>query len=389
MLISSLPSSVPLSSSYRTTSKSSHLLSPMTIRATQLSNRVVVSPMCMYSSHDGYFNAWHLAHLSQWAIRGAGLIFTEATGVAPNGRITPKCCGIWSDDHIAGLRAIAEVVHSQGSKLGVQLAHAGRKASCYSPNSVHSNGDHNVSASELDGGWPADVVAPSAVQGWPTACTPREASQEDVNRLIEAFGDAARRCDLAGVDVIEIHGAHGYLINSFLSPLTNLRTDKYGQDRALFLLQIVERVRAYWPLDKPLFIRLSCSDQAVGGITIADTVQLCARLKKAGVDLIDCSSGGLVPIQPHAPVVHNYEPGWNLPFSQAIKEGVTGLLTGCVGGITDPLFAESILKDAKADLVFIGRAFLRQPAWVVDAAEALGVEVTYPTQYKRAKPAKF
>ncbi|KAJ3289031.1 hypothetical protein HK104_007792 [Borealophlyctis nickersoniae] len=362
------------------------LFTPIRIRDAKLKNRVVVSPMCMYSAQDGFANAFHMVHLGQFALRGAALAIVEATGVTPNGRISPNDLGIWSDAHIAPLESIVNFLHTHHTLAGIQLAHAGRKASSYSP--FNANGEHTKLAPKEHGGWPDDVVGPSELQHWPEGGKPRALTEEGIHDLVRAFVDAAKRADRAGFDVVEIHGAHGYLIHQFLSPLTNDRTDKYGgpfENRVRFLLEIVRAVRGVWPQGKPLFVRLSCTDWAEGGWDIDECVRLVTLLKDEGVDLIDCSSGGNVPNQK----MPGHVPGWNVPFSARIKKeaGADGkLLAGPVGGITEAKQAEEILKDGKGDVVLLARTFLHKPEWVLEAGRELGVEVTWPVEYGRARP---
>ncbi|KAJ3276988.1 hypothetical protein HDV01_000040 [Terramyces sp. JEL0728] len=368
------------------------VLSPFKLRSIEFKNRVVVSPMCQYSSIDGFANSWHMVHVGQYALRGAGLIIMEASGVQPNGRITPDCLGIWKDEHISFLKDIVEYAHSQGARIGIQLAHAGRKASCYSP---FSGKGWDMLAPEDSGGWPNNIVAPSAIQGWPTSGAPREASIQDINEIVLAFGQAAKRAQEAGFDVVEIHGAHGYLIHSFLSPLSNQRTDKYGgsfENRARILKEVAAEIRKYWPVDKPLFVRLSCSDWADGGWNEDDSVKLGTLLNSFGIDLVDCSSAGLVPHQKiHGTVggpsekAHDHGPGWNVPFSDKIAKSVSNIAVGVVGGIKDPKYANTVLERKSADLVFVAREFLRNPLFVSDVAKEFNVDLAFPLQYNRSK----
>ncbi|KAL2911258.1 hypothetical protein HK105_209279 [Polyrhizophydium stewartii] len=358
------------------------LFTPLKLRGVTLHNRIGVSPMCQFSSTDGFINMFHAAHLGKYALYGAGLIIVEATAVHPHGRISTSCTGLWKDEHIAPLREIADFVHSQGSKLGIQIFHAGRKSGYngYYLDPAHRNAEPIADAAH--GGWPADIIAPSAIKGLPTDGEPREATLDEIAELVAAFGQAARRANEAGLDVLEVHGAHGYLINEFLSPLTNQRTDKYGgsfENRIRFLVEVVREVRKFWPADKPLFVRLSCSDWAEGGWTSDDTVQLSKVLAELDVDVIDCSSGANIPSEKPA---HAYGPGWNVPFSEAIKQGGAKIHTAAVGGITDAEHAESILQDGKADIVLLAREFLRNPTWVPQAAQKLGVKAPATIQYR-------
>eukprot|EP00842_Homolaphlyctis_polyrhiza_P001136 jgi/Hompol1/2022/HPOL_002806-RA len=364
------------------------LFTPLKLRGVTLKNRIGVSPMCMYSAVDGHFNLWHVSHLSQYAIRGAGLVIAEATGVLPNGRISPHCPGLWSDDHILPLKQIADFCHTQGAKFAIQLAHAGRKANYYSPFVPKEERANESMASVEEGGWPDNIISASALKGWPTDGEIHAATLEQIDEVVKAFGSAARRANDADLDIVEIHGAHGYLINQFLSPLSNKRTDHYGgsfENRIRLLLEVVTEVRKYWPEEKPLFVRLSCSDWAEGGWTSEDTVKLSNILVNHGVDLIDCSSGGVVP-QSSISAVHSYHQGWNVPFSEDIKKGAPKMLTAAVGGITEPQYAEGLLQDGKADLILMAREFLRNPIWVSQAADALGVTLRPPVQYGRAPP---
>jgi 2,4-dienoyl-CoA reductase-like NADH-dependent reductase (Old Yellow Enzyme family) len=354
----------------------SKLFTPLQIRDIVFGNRIVVSPMCQYSAHDGMAGDWHLVHLGSRAVGGAGLIFTEATAVSPEGRISSQDLGIWKDEHIEGLRRIVKFVRAQGSEIGVQLAHAGRKASVREP----WNGGHLVK--EDRGGWP--VVAPSPIAFGDGYGLPAEMTAGAIRKVIDDFGAAARRAMLAGFKVIEIHAAHGYLIHQFLSPLSNHRLDEYGGDfenRIRLLTEIVGAVRTHWPQGYPLFVRISATDWAEGGWSPDDAVRLAGLVRGLDVDLIDCSSGGLVPYQ-QIPL----GPGFQVPFSQRIR-AVTGILTGAVGMITDAVQAESILATGQADLVFMARQLLRDPYFPLHAADELrNKEIHWPLQYQRARP---
>ncbi len=353
----------------------SKLFTPLQIRDIIFGNRIVVSPMCQYSAHDGMATDWHLVHLGSRAVGGAGLIFTEATAVSPEGRISPADLGIWKDEHIEGLRRIVKFVRAQGSEIGMQLAHAGRKASVREPWS----GGQLLSSAE--GGWP--IVAPSAIAFADGYGLPAEMTSEDIGKVITDFGTAARRAMLAGFKVIELHAAHGYLIHQFLSPLSNRRQDEYGgsfEHRIRLLTEIVGAVRVHWPAGYPLFVRISATDWAEGGWSSDEAVRLAGVLKGIDVDVIDCSSGGLVPYQ-QIPV----GPGYQVCFSQRIREA-TGILTGAVGIITDAVQAESILVTGQADLVFMARQMLREPYFPLHAADELrNREMHWPLQYERAK----
>lgn len=353
----------------------SYLFSPLQIRDIILKNRIVVSPMCQYSARDGFAGDWHLVHLGSRAVGGAGLIFTEATAVSPEGRISPADLGIWKDEHVAGLWKIAKFVREQGSEVGIQLAHAGRKASMPAP------WMGNKLVPEKDGGWQA--VAPSALAFQEGYAQPVALTLDGIRKVISDFRDAARRAMEAGFKVVEIHAAHGYLINEFLSPLSNQRTDEYGgslENRARLLLEVVEAVRTVWPVVYPLFVRISATDWAEGGWGLEDSVKLAAMLKEREVDVIDCSSGGLVP-NVKIPV----GPAYQVSYSQGVRTG-SGMLTGTVGMITDPVQAESILASGQADLVFLAREMLRDPYFPLRAAHELGYkEMYWPLQYERAK----
>jgi 2,4-dienoyl-CoA reductase-like NADH-dependent reductase (Old Yellow Enzyme family) len=353
----------------------SKLFSSLQIRDIIFGNRIVVSPMCQYSANDGMAGDWHLVHLGSRAVGGAGLIFTEATAVSPEGRISPSDLGIWKDEQIEGLRRIVKFVRAQGSEIGIQLAHAGRKASVREP----WNGGQLVS--EDKGGWP--IVAPSAIAFDAAYGMPAEMTVGDIRKVLTDFGAAARRAMLAGFKVIEIHAAHGYLVHEFLSPLSNHRRDEYGgsfENRIRLLTEIVGAVRAHWPMGYPLFVRISATDWAEGGWSPEEAVRLAGVLKDMDVDLIDCSSGGLVPYQ-QIPV----GPGYQVSFSQRMREE-TGILTGAVGIITDAVQAESILATGQADLVFMARQMLRDPYFPLHAADELrNREIHWPLQYERAR----
>lgn len=353
----------------------SHLFTPLAIRDIVLGNRIVVSPMCQYSSNDGFAGDWHLVHLGSRAVGGAGLVFTEATAVSPEGRISPHDLGIWKDEHMEGLRKIVKFVRAQGSEIGIQLAHAGRKASMQEP----WNGGKLVGKEA--GGW--QMVAPSAVPFSDSYGMPVALTAESIRQVVDDFRAAARRAMLAGFKIVEIHAAHGYLIHEFLSPLSNQRRDEYGgsfDNRVRLLLEVVEAVRSAWPPGYPLFVRISATDWAEGGWNIEEAIQLAALLKDRGVDLIDCSSGGLAHHQ-KIPA----SPGYQVPFAQSIRSA-TGILTGAVGIITHALQAETILATGQADLVFLARQLLRDPYFPLHAAAELGYrDIHWPLQYERAK----
>lgn len=347
---------------------SSRLATPLTLRGVTLPNRIAISPMCQYSATDGFVDDWHLVHLGRFAMGGAGLVFVEATGILPEGRITHGCPGLWSDEQIPGLRRIADFVRARGSVPAIQLGHAGRKASMQRP--WYGNGPLDESdAARGDRPW--EVVAPSALpleEGW---LVPRALERADMDRLIEAWVAAAGRAERAGFDVIELHAAHGYLLHSFLSPLSNRRTDAYGGDRegrARFPLEVAAALRKAWPAEKPLFVRLSCVDGIEGGWALEDTLWLAGRLKELGVDVVDCSSGGLSGSATAARVKRG--PGFQLPFSEAVRRE-TGMTTMAVGLILEPEQAETALAEGRADIVAIGRQALVEPNWPLQAIAAL------------------
>ncbi len=350
------------------------LFDPLKIRSLLFRNRIAISPMCQYSSVDGFANDWHLVHLGSRATGGASLIVQEATAVSPCGRISPDDMGLWKDEHISALKRITDFIKSQHGIPGIQLAHAGRKASTNSP----WKGGKPLHAA--DGGW--TTMAPSARPFRDTDPVPTTMSLNDIQQLREDFTASARRAFEAGYEVIEIHGAHGYLINSFLSPLTNLRTDAYGgsfENRIRLLKEIVEDIRKVWPEKLPLFVRISSTDYAENGWDLTSSVLLSAELKKIGVDLIDCSSGGLVP-NVHIPLA----PGYQVQFAHTIKKE-TGILTGAVGLITTAQQANEIVSSGKADLIFIARESLRNPNFPQTAAHELKLNIEWPLQYIRAK----
>ncbi|QNF35532.1 NADH:flavin oxidoreductase/NADH oxidase [Adhaeribacter swui] len=355
-----------------------HLFNPLTIKSLTFKNRIVVSPMCQYSATDGFANDWHLVHLGSRAVGGAALVIAEATAVNPEGRITPHDLGLWQDEHITFLQRITAFIHQQGSLAGVQLAHAGRKASKSSP----WTGNQHLSTNE--GGWD-NVMAPSAIALNPDTPAPQELTTEQIKQVVLDFKSAAARALKAGFKVIEIHGAHGYLLHEFVSPLTNTRTDDYGgsfENRTRIVREVVQAVQEVWPTDLPLFVRLSATDWVPdeNSWRLEDSVELARQLKTLGVDLIDCSSGGNVPVQQIKP-----GPGYQTPFAQAIRNQA-GILTGAVGLISSPLQADHIIRTEQADMVFIAREFLRDPYFGLTAASELRQPITWPVQYERAKP---
>jgi 2,4-dienoyl-CoA reductase-like NADH-dependent reductase (Old Yellow Enzyme family) len=330
--------------------------------------------MCQYSAEDGYANDWHLVHLGSRAVGGVGLIISEACAVLPEGRITPNDLGIWKDDHILNLKRITAFIETQGAVPAIQLAHAGRKASCSQP----WNGGALLITEE--GGW--DTVAPSAIAFNEQYSVPHALSIDGIEDVVDAFGAAAKRAFEAGFKVVEIHAAHGYLLHEFLSPLSNLRTDDYGgsfENRIRMVCEVVKAVQANWPENLPVFIRISATDWVEGGWTIEDSVELSKVLKSMGVDLIDCSTGGNIS---HVKIP--ITPGYQVPFSKKIKSS-TGILTGAVGLITDAVQAENILNNQEADLVLIARESLRNPYFPLTAAKTLNEQIDWPVQYERAK----
>ncbi len=354
-----------------------HLFSPLVIRGVTLKHRIAVSPMCEYSSQDGFANEWHFVHLGSRAVGGAALVMTEATSVSPEGRISMADLGIWKDEHIPQLEKITQFVLRQGAVPGMQLAHAGRKASHTEP----WQGDRHVPISE--GGW--QTVAPSALPYSQDCEAPLALTHTGIEKVISDFRGAAARALSAGFRVLEIHAAHGYLIHEFLSPLTNKRTDDYGgsfENRIRLLLGVVLAVRSVWREDYPLFVRISATDWLDSGWAIDDSVALAVKLKQNGVDLVDCSSGGLVR-GARIPVAAGYQ----VPFAERIRREA-GILTGAVGMIVKPDQADAIITDGRADLILMAREFLRDPYFPLRAAQMLGHDIRWPVQYERAKQKK-
>jgi 2,4-dienoyl-CoA reductase-like NADH-dependent reductase (Old Yellow Enzyme family) len=352
-----------------------HLFSPLKIKSVEFKNRIVVSPMCEYSSEDGFANDWHLVHLGSRAIGGAGLIITEATAVSPEARITAHDLGIYTDEHIEKLKQITDFIHAHGAVAGMQLAHAGRKASHQRP----WDGGKQIAPGQ-PGGW--ESLAPSAVAFTDSELAPKELDKAGIEKIKADFKSAAVRALKAGFKVIELHGAHGYLIHEFLSPISNKRTDEYGgtfENRIRFLLEIIAGVQEVWPDELPLFVRISASEWVEGGWTGDDSSALAEILKDKGVDLIDCSTGGNV-----AGVKIPLVPGYQVPFAQKVRKE-TGVLTGAVGLITEPLQADSIIQTGHADMVFFARELLRDPHFPLRAAHELGHDIKWPVQYERAK----
>lgn len=350
------------------------LFSPLSLRSLTFRNRIFVSPMCMYSSTDGFPNEWHLVHLGSRAVGGAALVFTEASAVSPEGRISPADAGIWSDAQAKAWAPVAANIRAHGAVAGMQIAHAGRKASTAPP----WLGGRVVA--EKDGGW--QTVAPSALPFREGEPLPKALTPEGIEQVVYDFGAAALRALNAGFQVIELHMAHGYLLHQFLSPLTNRRTDDFGgplENRMRLPLRVAEAVRAVWPEELPLFVRISSTDWAEGGWDLAQSVTFARELKKLGIDLIDCSSGGSVPT-----AVVPAEPGYQVPFARAIRRDAQ-IATGAVGLITESHQAEQIIATGDADAVLLARQLLRDPYWPLHAAKELGAEVEWPKQYLRAK----
>jgi len=350
------------------------LFSPLSLRSLTVRNRIFVSPMCQYSSHDGLPNDWHLVHLGSRAIGGAGLVMVEATAVSPEGRISPEDSGIWSDAHALAFAPITRFIKAQGAVAGIQLAHAGRKGSCALP--WLGGAPLGVEAC----GWQplGPSVAPFAL-GHPV---PHAMTLAEIEVIVEQFRAAARRALAAGFQVIELHMAHGYLLHEFLSPLVNQRDDEYGgslENRLRFPLRVARALRTEWPAELPLFVRISATDWVAGGWDINQSVFLAQQLKEIGVDLIDCSSGFAVPDEPVP-----FGPGFQVPFAARIRKEA-GVATGAVGFITEPFQAEQIVATGQADAVLLGRQMLRDPYWPLHAARALHADLAWPNQYLRAK----
>jgi 2,4-dienoyl-CoA reductase-like NADH-dependent reductase (Old Yellow Enzyme family) len=355
------------------TDNPAQLFAPLQIRDVRFRNRIGVSPMCEYSSKDGLANDWHMVHLGSRAVGGAGLVLTEAAAVLPDGRITPDDLGIWDDEHVEMLARIFRFIEAQGAVPGMQLAHAGRKASTSSP------WKGGVPISESEGGW--RIFAPSAMAFAEGYQVPQELDEEGIRRVVEAFARAARRCLDAGGKVAEIHAAHGYLLHEFISPLSNRRADRYGgsfENRTRALCEVVEAVRKVWPERYPLFVRISATDWTEGGWTGEDSVSLARKLRTLGVDLMDCSSGGNLP-QAKIPL----GPGYQAPFAAQVKAEAE-ILTAAVGMITAPEQADQLVRNGHADMVFLAREFLRDPYWPLHAAGRLRQKVSAPVQYTRA-----
>jgi 2,4-dienoyl-CoA reductase-like NADH-dependent reductase (Old Yellow Enzyme family) len=342
------------------------------IRDLTIPNRAWVSPMCQYSAKDGLVGQWHLIHLGSFATGGAGLIFVEATGVVPEGRISVGCPGIWNDDLAESFRPIIDFTHSMGSKIGIQIAHAGRKGSTMLPWNEH------LVAAMNEGGWQTVSASELPFTAMPS---PKALSTQEITDLTESFAEAADRAVKVGFDVVEIHAAHGYLLHQFLSPLTNKRTDEYGgslERRMRFLLEVAQKVRARIPVGMPLFVRISATDWVKGGWDIDEAVILCSELKKIGVDLIDVSTGGLV-----SNAVIPVGPGFQVRFAKEIREK-TGIATSAIGMITNAHQANEIITSGKADAVMLAREMLRNPRWALAASEELGIRGNWPKPFARA-----
>ena len=353
-----------------------HLFDPLPLRSLTLPNRVVVSPMCQYSCVDGFATDWHLVHLGSRSVGGAGLVFTEAAAVTAEGRISPRDLGIWTDAHIDGLARIARFVRAQGSVAGIQLAHAGRKGSTTPP----WEGIKGIATN--DGGW--TPVGPTAAAFSATAAVPRPLALDEIPAVIESFRTAAERASAAGFQVVELHAAHGYLIQEFLSPLVNTRTDAYGGtfDRRIRLCrEVAAAIRSVWPDELPVFVRISSTDWKDGGWEIEQSVALAKELRNVGVDLIDCSAGGAVP-----DVIIPLAAGYQVPFAERIRREA-GIATGAVGLITEPDQADAIVRSGQADCVLLARELLRDPYWPLHAAQKLGHASPWPVQYLRAAAA--
>jgi 2,4-dienoyl-CoA reductase-like NADH-dependent reductase (Old Yellow Enzyme family) len=352
----------------------SKLFSPFTIKDVTFRNRIGVSPMCQYSSEDGFANDWHLVHLGSRAVGGAGMVMVEATAVSPEGRISPADLGIWKDEHIEQLKRITSFIRDHGAVAAIQLAHAGRKASKREP------WKNNELLSHEEGGW--QTIAPSALAFDEGYDIPQELSTEGINKVVDDFAAATKRAFDAGFKTIEIHAAHGYLLHEFLSPFSNKRTDSYGgtfENRIRILVEVIEAVKMAWPKNYPLFVRISASEWKENGWTIEDSIELSKVLKEKGVDLIDCSSGGNIP-----GVKIPLTPGYQVPFAAAIKQKA-GIASAAVGLITTAQQADDILINEQADMVFLARELLRDPYFPLHAAKQLNDDVVWPVQYERAK----
>jgi len=349
------------------------MFDPLKIREVEFLNRVWVSPMCQYSAINGVVGEWHRIHLGAFASGGAGLVMVEATAVVANGRISTGCSGLWSHEHAQAFAPVVDFAHSMGTRIGIQLAHAGRKGSTLLP------WDDHVIASADEGGWVTDAPSSISYQDFPV---PHALTIFEISNLSQQFVSAAKRAITVGFDVIELHAAHGYLFHQFFSPLSNKREDQYGgsfENRIRFLCEVARAVRAVVPQSNPLFVRISATDWVSGGWTLEESIELAKTLKEIGVDLIDVSSGGLV----HDAKITT-GPGYQVEFAQAIKES-SGILTSAVGLITEPSQAEQIVQLGQADAVMLGRAMLRNPHWPMSAAEDLGIRIAWQKQFERAR----
>jgi 2,4-dienoyl-CoA reductase-like NADH-dependent reductase (Old Yellow Enzyme family) len=352
----------------------SQLFTPLELRELTIRNRIFLSPMCQYSSSDGAPTSWHMVHLGSRAVGGAGVVMVEATAVTPEGRISPDDMGLWSDSQAQAFAPITEFIRAQGAVAAIQLAHAGRKAGT----AVPWNGGGPLSLH--NGGW--QCVGPSPLPFGPGFLYPQELLEEELDDIVDLFAAAARRALMAGFQVVEIHMAHGYLLHSFLSPLSNQRSDTYGggfDNRVRLPLRVAEAVRELWPQEWPVFVRISATDWVEGGWDLQQSIELAVHLRELGIDLIDCSSGGLTP-DARIPA----GPGFQTPFAEAVRHEA-GIPTSAVGLITAPMQAEHILRTGQADAVSLAREMLRDPYWPLRAARELGAEITWPVQYERAK----
>lgn len=353
----------------------SKLFTPLNLRNLTLRNRICVAPMCQYSCQDGMPGDWHLVHLGSRAVGGAGLVMVEATAVSPEGRISPSDCGLWNQDQAKAFAPIARFIAEQGAIPGIQLGHAGRKASVLAP----WRGGAPIAPGQ--GGW--QPSAPSPLPFGPGSPTPGELGSMELEQLCREFEQAAQRALVAGFQVIELHMAHGYLLHQFLSPLSNRRSDEFGgvlKNRMRFPLRVARRVREVWPQQLPVLVRISATDWIEGGWDLTQSLELCQELKGLGIDLIDCSSGGLVP-----DAVIPVGPGFQVPLAARIRQEV-GIATGAVGLITAAVQAEQIVATGQADVVFLARELLRNPYWPMQAAQLLKAEHSWPAQYLRAQP---
>ncbi|WP_455365848.1 NADH:flavin oxidoreductase/NADH oxidase [Kaarinaea lacus] len=350
------------------------LFSPFQLRDLIIRNRIFVSPMCQYSADDGVATPWHMVHYGSRAVGGAGLVMFEATAVTPEGRISPNDLGLWNNIQAEALAPIVEFIKVHGAVPAIQLAHAGRKASTALP------WQGGKALNPVTGGW--EPVAPSSLPFSPEHLTPHELTVKEIEGLIDDFRKAAQRALDAGFEVVEVHMAHGYLLHEFLSPLSNQRTDEFGgslENRMKLPIQVTKAVRNVWPKHLPIFVRISATDWVENGWDLPQSIQLARQLKEVGVDLVDCSSGGLLPL-----IDMPVEPGFQVPFAAAIREEA-GIATGAVGLITEPKQAEQIIRDSQADVVSLARQLLREPYWPLHAARILNAEVHWPHQYLRAK----